>query len=139
MAVSLYAVTVADTPDLDEQPVADLRVALSLAVAEGRTTTLDEAQVGDQPGAVILVAEVRPYDVVEDVRLESVNSPGKTGELLRPSAGGPRGVDDEARDVVKVRVRDEVRFDKGAGDVACVGVGGAVWDGEAGEGAGVEG
>lgn len=139
VAVSLYAVAVTDAPDLDEQPVADLRVALALAVAEGRTAPLDETQVSDQAGAVVLVAEVRPYDVIEDVSLEGVDGPRKTGELLGASPGGAGGVDDEAGDVVKVRVCDEVGFDEGAGDVAGVGVGGAVRDGEAGKGTRCEG
>ena len=129
MGVLLYAVAVADAPDLDEQAVAYLRVPLALAITQGGATALDEPEVGDKTSAIALIAEVGPDDVVEYVSLEGVDGVREAGEFLGAGARGAGRVDDEAGDVVKVGVGDEVGLDERTGDVTSVGFRGAVREG----------
>lgn len=133
MAVLLDAMAVADTPSLDEEPIAHLEIPPVLAVSQGGTTALYQSQVRQQAGAVVLVAEIGPDDVVEDVRFERLDRARQAGELLGPRPGQAGGVDDEAGDVVEVRVRDEKGVDKMARDVGGIGFGGDVWQREAGK------
>ena len=100
MTVLFDAVAMANAPSLDQQAVAHLGIPLILAVAQRRTATLDQSQVGQQPGTIVLVAEIGPDDVVEDVCLEGVDGAGEASELFRPCPRQASGVDDEARYVV---------------------------------------
>ena len=100
MAVPFNAVAMADTPGRDEEALADLRVAFAFTVSQGGTPTLNQSQVRHQSSAVILIAQIRPDDIVEYVRLECLDGAGKPGYLLWSRPREPGGVDDEARDVV---------------------------------------
>lgn len=139
MRVAFHAVTMGDTPGLDRQPIAELDVASAVAVAEGDIATFDEAHIGDKADAAFFVGEVGPDDIVEDVRLDSVDGGREGGDFF--GAGGVLeggGVDGEAAEMVEVRVGDEVGGDEVAEEICGVGVGGFVGEDQAGEGAGVE-
>lgn len=127
MTVLLDAVTVTDGPCLDQQPVADLQVPPTFAIAQCGTTAFDQSQVSNEAGAVSFVTEIGPDDVVEDVRLEGVDGARQAGKLPGPSGRKSSGVDHEAGDVIQMRMGDEESIDESAGDVGSIRLGRGVW------------
>lgn len=110
LAALRRARAVADHPALNAEALAHLNVAAAVALANSHVAALDEAHVADEADAALLVRQVRPDGVVEDVRLDHVDRRRQRRQPLRPRRVLERGrVDDEARDVVEMRVRDEVR------------------------------
>jgi hypothetical protein len=65
----LDAVAVANAQYLDAQAAAHLEITAAFPLAERRRPALDQTHVSHEPRAVVFVAQVRPYDVVEDVGL----------------------------------------------------------------------
>lgn len=126
MAVPLDAVPVTYTPCLNLKTVADFHIPLSFSIAQRRASPLHQAQIRNEARPVILVTQVRPNNIIENVRLERLDRTRQPGNLLRPRPREPCRVDDHSRDVIQVRMRDEVRIDEGAGDVRSIGPRGGV-------------
>lgn len=137
--VLLDAGAVADGEGLDEQAVADFEVAAVGALAEDGGAAVDEAREGDEAGAVVLVGEVGPDAVVEDVVFEGGDGVGEAGDALGAAARGRGRVDDHAVDVVEVGVGDDEALDDGLVEVQGVLGRGGVGEGEASKGPGGEG
>lgn len=126
MAVPLDAVPMTYTPCLDLKTVADFQIPLSFPIAQRRAPPFHQAQIRNEARPVILITQVRPNNIIEDVRLERLDRTRQSSNLLRPCPREPCRVDDHSRDVIQVRVRDEVRIDEGAGDVRGIGARGGV-------------
>lgn len=82
MTVSLDAVAVTDAPCFDTKPVADFEVTPAFSFSKSWRSTLDESHVGNKSGSIVLVTQIWPYDVVEDVCLQGGDGAWQSGYLL---------------------------------------------------------
>jgi hypothetical protein len=120
MAVSFYAMAVADAPRFDQKTIAYFDVAFSFAVAQRRTATIDEAQVREQADAIVFVTQIWPDNIVEDVILKGLDCVGKSRQLLGSRSRQSGSVDNEAGNVIEVRMRDEKGIDERTRDMASI-------------------
>ena len=79
MVVLLDAVAVAHTPDFDLKPVGDLDITPAFAITKSRASSLDQSHKSNHSSAIVLITEIRPDDMVKDVRLEGLDGAGQTG------------------------------------------------------------
>lgn len=69
----LEAMPVAYTPNLDQESVCNFDVTPTFTVAECRTTTFNQSHISHQTSSVVLITQVWPYHIIEDVILESLD------------------------------------------------------------------
>lgn len=138
MAMPFDTMSMAHAADLDEETIAYLRVSSSFTVAERRASTFYQPEVCQQAGAVVLVTEIWPNDVVEDVCLEGLDGARQGGNLFWASAGEAGGVDDETGYVIEMRMGDEVSINDGVCDVDGIVEGAGMREREARKGTGSE-
>ena len=113
MPVGLRAVAVTHAPAFDGQSVDYFNVASAFAVPDGDISPLEQPHVADQADAPFFVGQIWPYHVVEDVLLDGIDRGRQGSDLLgegRVLEGG--GVDGESREMVQVRVSDEIGRDQ---------------------------
>lgn len=112
---------VRDGASLDAQVFCNFQITPSLSHPQRRAAAVHETQISDKASAR-LVRQIGPDDIVKDVLLEGVYCGRKPGEPLRsrPGAWKTSRVDDEAGDVVEVRMSEEIRIDERAGNVGGV-------------------
>jgi hypothetical protein len=78
MVVFLDAVAVAYAPDFDLKAVGDLDITPAFTITKGRASSLDQSHKCHHSGAIVLITEIGPDDMVKDVRLESLDGAGQT-------------------------------------------------------------
>jgi hypothetical protein len=73
VGVLFYAVAMANGPDLDTQTLDDFNISFAFTITKSWRSPFSEAHVSYKSCAVVLIRQVRPNNVVEDVVLEGFN------------------------------------------------------------------
>lgn len=128
--------TVRDGTGLYGQAVGNFEVAPRITLANGQAPAIVETHIRDEAGSTILVRQVWPDDIVKDMVPEGVDGVGQASKSFRAWTCRQSGrVDDEAGNVVEVRMRNEIGLDETASDVSGIGAGVRRVDLEPGKGA----
>lgn len=121
----MHTFAVADLEPFCAETFAYLDVPATLASSDHDIPTFFESLKRDKADPAILVSQIWPYHVVEDVLLYGIDGEGQGGEAFRARRGMEGGcVDCETGKVIEMRVRDEICRDVVAHDVGSVGAGG---------------
>jgi hypothetical protein len=110
MAVPLNTVTMANAPTFHTQSFTNFNITLSLTIAKRRRSTFDKSHIRDQTSAIVLIGQIWPDDIIEDVISESVNRERQSSKPLWPDTGKSSSIHDEAGDVIEVRMSNEIRI-----------------------------
>ena len=99
------ASTMTDTPTFSSQSITDVDVASAFADAQPGISALDQSTIRDETNAVILVRQIRPDSVIEDMRLDRVDDGRQGHDRFRLSSVFEGGsVNGHRAEVVQVRV-----------------------------------
>ena len=67
-----HTCSMANAPTFYSQTITDFNVALTFTVAKGNVTAFCEAHIGHKANTAILVGQIRPYYVIENVVLDGI-------------------------------------------------------------------